>query len=99
MYLFLGQTVDNHPDRLIRAKGNDAESFRLSIRPILEELHVLKIGNAYVSYGVSYILVGRPPSQIADVKLKTAAMMAVVWSVVIWNVAVGLLRWMCVLRH
>lgn len=64
MYLFLGQSVHNHPNGLVRAEGYDAEALRLSVRPILEELHVLKISNANVCDGVSNVLVRRPLQKV-----------------------------------
>lgn len=60
MNLFLRQPVHDHPDRLVRAQRYNAEPFRLSIGPILEELHVLEIRNADISYGVRNVLIRGP---------------------------------------
>lgn len=64
MYLLLGQTLQDHPDGLVRAEGYDTETLRLSIRPIFEELHVLKVGNTNIGDGVSNVLVSRPLEQV-----------------------------------
>lgn len=60
------QTVHDHPDGRLRAQRYDAEPFGLSIGPILEELHVLKVRHADVSDSVSYVLIRRPLKKVTD---------------------------------
>lgn len=60
VYLLLRQTVHYHPNGLVRAEGDDAEPLRLAIRPVLEELHVLEVGDADVGHRVCNVLVRRP---------------------------------------
>lgn len=62
--LLLGQTFHYHPNGLVRAQRYDAEPLRLSIRPILEELHVLEVGNANVCDVVSNVLIRRPLQKV-----------------------------------
>lgn len=64
MNLLLGQPIHHHPERLVRAQGNKAESFRLPVRPIFEELHILEVVDPDVSYGVRYILIRCPLEKV-----------------------------------
>lgn len=64
MYLLFRQPIHHHPERLVRAQGNEAEPFRLPVRPILEELHVLEVVDSDVGYGVCYILIRCPLEKV-----------------------------------
>lgn len=66
--LFLGKTVHYHSKRLVRAQRNDAESLRLSICPILEELYVLKVCHTHVLYSVGDVLVRCPLKSVFETK-------------------------------
>lgn len=66
MYIFLRQTVQNHSKRLVRAQRNDAETFRLPICPILEELNVLEVVHANFLYSVGDVLIRGPLKRLLE---------------------------------
>lgn len=60
VYFFLGQTVHDHPERLVRAEGYYAEALRLTIGPILEELDILEVVDSNIGDAVSNVLIRGP---------------------------------------
>lgn len=56
----LGQSLHDQSHRVVRAQEYDAESFGLSISPVLEELHIYEVRDADVGDCVRYILIRGP---------------------------------------